>query len=136
VVEEIDLFQLVIEVDDELIQEGAEPWQRPLMTYMRIAQRLQPGSSAIWQYDPLFKAVDQIYAQLYAQLYRETDLNMPSMHAGALMFRDIFFPLRIPRIFGSPSINPADFLTDVPEMQKTMVVCRSTNWVNVFRSGN
>lgn len=112
--EEIDLFQPVIEVDNELIQEGAEPWQRPPIAYMRIAQRLQPGSSAIWQYDPLLKAVNQIYAQLY----RETDLHMPPMHAGAFMFRDIFFPLRIPRIFGSPSINPTDFLTDVPEIQK------------------
>jgi hypothetical protein len=34
------------------------------------------------------------------------------------MFRDVFFPLRIPCIYGSPGINPADFLTDVPDIPK------------------
>lgn len=112
--EEIDLMKLVIEVDGELIQEGAEPFQRALAAYMRIAQRLQPGSSSILQSDPLFNAVNHIYGELY----RPSDLHMPPMHIGAFMFRDIFFPLRIPVIFGSPAINPVDFLVDVPEIQK------------------
>ncbi len=107
-------MKLVIEVDGELIQEGAEPFQRPLAAYMRIAQRLQPGSSSILQSDPLFNAVNHIYGELY----RPSDLHMPPMHIGAFMFRDIFFPLRIPVIFGSPAINPVDFLVDVPERQK------------------
>jgi hypothetical protein len=47
VAEEIDLLKLVIQVDDELIQEGAEPFQRPLTAYLRIAGRLKPGSSSI-----------------------------------------------------------------------------------------
>jgi hypothetical protein len=114
VAEEIDLMRLVIEVDDELIQEGVKPFQRPQAAYLRIAQRLQPGSSAILQYDPLFNAVNQ----MYSELYRPSDLHMPPMHVGAFMFRDVFFPLRIPVIFGSPAINPVDFLIDVPETQK------------------
>lgn len=112
--EEIDLTKLVIEVDSELIQEGAEPFQRPLAAYMRIAQRLQPGSSFILQSDPLLNAVNHIYSELY----RPLDLHVPPMHIGAFMFRDVFFPLRIPVIFGLPAINPVDFLVDVPEIQK------------------
>nr|WP_290224214.1 hypothetical protein [Trichocoleus desertorum] len=112
--EEIDLMRLVIEVDDELIQEGAEPFQRPLIAYMRIAERLQPGSSSILQSDPLSNAVNHIYSELY----RPLDLHMPPMHVGAFMFRDVFFPLRIPVIFGSPVIKPVDFLIDVPEIQR------------------
>jgi hypothetical protein len=114
VVEEIDLRKLVIEVDDELIQKGVEPFQRPPSAYLMIAQRMKPGSSAILQYDPLFNAVNQIYAELY----RSTDLHMPPMYVGAFMFRDVFFPLRIPLIYGSPAINPVDFLIDVPDLPK------------------
>jgi hypothetical protein len=114
VTEEIDLMKLVIEVDDELIQKGAEPFQRPQATYLIIAQRLNPGSSVILEHDPLFNAVNQIYKELY----RLTDLVMPPMYMGAFMFRDVFFPLRIPLIAGEPSINPVDFLIDVPDIQK------------------
>jgi len=111
---EIDLMKLVLEVDEQLIQMGAEPFQRPQHAYQIIAKRLKPGSSAILQHDPLFNAVNQIYKQLY----RPVDLYMPPMHVGAFMFRDVFFPLRIPLIFGSPAINPVDFLADVPQIQK------------------
>jgi HEPN domain-containing protein len=40
------------------------------------------------------------------------------MYVGAFMFRDVFFPLWIPVGFGTPTINPVDFLTGVPEIQK------------------
>jgi hypothetical protein len=114
VAEEIDLMKLVIEVDDELIQKGMEPFQRPPSAYLMIAQKLKPGSSAFLQNDPLFNAVNQIYGELY----RSTDLHMPPMHVGAFMFRDVFFPLHIPLIYGSPAINPVDFLIDVPDIPK------------------
>jgi hypothetical protein len=114
VIEENDLTKLVIEVDDELIQKGMEPFQRPQCAYLIIAQRLKPGSSVTLEYDPLFQAVNQIYEQLY----RLTDMVMPPMHLGAFMFRDVFFPLRIPLIIGLPKINPLDCLIDVPEIQK------------------
>lgn len=116
--EKNDLTKLIIEVDDELIKEGAEPFQRPLAAYMKVAQRLQPGSGSvlrsILQDDPLFNAVNHVYRELY----RPSDLHMPPMHVGAFMFRDVFFPLRIPVMYGLPRINPIDFLTDVPEIQK------------------
>ncbi|NET02519.1 MAG: hypothetical protein F6K61_18565 [Sphaerospermopsis sp. SIO1G1] len=111
---EIDLMKLVIEVDDELIQKGLEPFQRRQATYLIIAQRLNPGSSVILEHDLLFNAVNQIYKELY----RLTDLVMPPIHIGAFMFRDVFFPLHIPLIYGSPAINPVDFLIDVPDIQK------------------
>lgn len=109
--EGINLTKLVLEVDDELMQQGVEPFQRPLHACRVIAERL---NAILPHDDPLFQAVDQIYNELY----RSTDLFMPPMHIGAFMFRDVFFPLRIPVIFGSPAINPVDFLIDVPEIQK------------------
>lgn len=109
--EEINLTKLVLEVDNELIQQGVEPFQRPFHACRMIAERL---NAILPHDDPLFQAVDQIYSELY----RPADLLMPPMHVGAFMFRDVFFPLRIPVIFGSPAINPVDFLVDVPEIQK------------------
>jgi hypothetical protein len=110
----IDLFKFVIEVDSELIQKQVEPFKRPHHAYLIIAEQLNPGSSSILEHDPLFSAVNQIYGELY----RPSDLWMPPMHVGAFMFRDVFFPLRIPIIYGQPMINPADFLVDVPDTQK------------------
>jgi hypothetical protein len=117
VAEETDLLKLVIQVDDELIQKGVEPFQRPLQAYLRIVRQLKPGSSSILQHDPLFNDVNQIYSELY----RPSDLHMPPMHVGSFMFRDVFFPLRIPLIYGSPAVNPVDFLTDVPDIPKRWI---------------
>jgi hypothetical protein len=38
--EEIDLRKLVIEVDEELITEGVEPFKRHLAAYFRILEKL------------------------------------------------------------------------------------------------
>ena len=58
---EIDLMQLVIEVDDELIREGKEPFQRPFLACHRVVKRLKGyTSSTIWP-DPLFDEIDKIY---------------------------------------------------------------------------
>lgn len=111
---ESDLTRLVIEVDDELIKEGIEPFQRPLAAYIKISQRLQSGCISTSQDNPLFNSINHIYSELY----RPSDLHMPPMHVGAFMFRDVFFPLCIPVIYGSPVVNPIDFLTDASEMQK------------------
>jgi hypothetical protein len=37
---DLDLDSLVMEVDDELIQEGSQPFQRPLHACSRIADRI------------------------------------------------------------------------------------------------
>ncbi|MBW4465536.1 MAG: hypothetical protein KME07_08855 [Pegethrix bostrychoides GSE-TBD4-15B] len=81
---------------------------------MRIAEHFQQRTSTTFQEDPLFKSVNQIYEALYSK----SDLQMPPVHVGAFMFRDVFLPIRIPIIYGRPAINPIDFLIDVPELQK------------------
>jgi hypothetical protein len=112
--EKLNLVEIVLEVDNQLIEMGVEPFQRPMQAYLMITQRLRPGSSVTLEYDPLFRDLNQIYKELY----RPVDLYMPPMYVGAFMFRDVFFPLRIPLIIGYPAIKPVDFLVDVPEIQK------------------
>lgn len=111
--EEPSLMKLVLEVDDELLQIGVEPFERPFHARLIIAKRLAAGG-AIPLDSSLLQAVDQIYSEIY----RPSDLHMPPIYVGAFMFRDVFFPLRIPIIYGSPEINPVDFLADVPETLK------------------
>jgi hypothetical protein len=115
--EEIDLRKLVIEVDEELITEGVEPFKRHLAAYFRILEKLglnQGSPRPLFGNDPLCDAIHQIYIQLY----RQSDLSMPSMYLGAFMFRDVFFPLRIPIVLGgSLAINPIDLL-DAPDIPK------------------
>jgi hypothetical protein len=112
---EIDWTRLIIAVDDELIQEGHLPSERPFAAYRRIKERLRPHDMyAHMQHDPIFQVVDQTYKELY----RSSDLHLPPMHVGAFMFRDVFFPLRIPVVYGVCTINPTDLLGDMPEIQK------------------
>jgi HEPN domain-containing protein len=109
---DIDLMKLVIEVDDELIAEGKQPFQRPFHANLKIGKRLQLGSRDICN-DSFSIKIQQIYGDLY----RSTDLHMPPMHIGAFMFRDVFFPLRISIIYGSPIIDPIKFLDDITDKQ-------------------
>jgi hypothetical protein len=113
--EEIDLRKLVIDVDEELINEGIEPFKRHGEAYFRILDRLGLfcNGRPLFGHDPLCDAIHQIYRQLY----RQSDLSMPSMYLGAFMFRDVFFPLRIPIMLGFPEINPVDLL-DAPDIPK------------------
>ena len=112
--EQIDLMKLVIEEDDKLIQEGEEPFRRSFKAYIRISQRLNPGCNVAITGNELSRAIQEIYKNLY----RPTDLHMPPMHVGAFMFRDVFFSLRVPVIFGSHVLNPIDLLIDATDFQK------------------
>jgi len=91
---EIDLMQLVIEVDDELIREGKEPFQRPFLACHRVVKRLKGYTSAtIWP-DPLFDEIDKIYKKLY----RPSDLYLPPVIWAHSCF-EMFFALFVFRSF-------------------------------------
>jgi hypothetical protein len=58
---EIDLRKLVIEVDNELIQEGIEPFKRHLGAYFRILDRLGLNNGhPLFGHDPLCDDIHQI----------------------------------------------------------------------------
>ncbi len=115
--EEIDLMKLVIEVDEELIQKGAEPFQRPMSAYLMIAQRLKPGSSTILQHDPLFNALNQIYnvvKQLpdYVESRYEAK-NFSRLELGRFLMNTQFISGEILRQFSERDFR-ADF-TETPD---------------------
>jgi len=112
---ENDLFDVVIGVDSELITKGVEPFARPLRACQVIADRMgRSFALGGGVEDPLVKAVHAVYRQLY----RQADLVTPPMHVGAFMFRDVFFPLRIPVIYGAPRSNPVELIGEMSDLQK------------------
>lgn len=111
---EVDLNQIIPEVDDELLAEGVLPFQRPLEACKRIADRLGVCFQIGGRPDPLVEAVHSAYGDLY----RRSDLVMPPLHVGVVMFRDVFVALRVPLIYGAPRINPADLLLDLSAVQR------------------
>lgn len=106
-----DLFQLLLEIDTQLIEKDVSPHARPLQACIAIAEQLGMSFNLG---DEFSRRVDAIYKNLY----RPSDLELPPMHVGAFMFRDVFFPLRIPVIYGTPAINPVELLLDMTDFQK------------------
>ena len=107
----IDLQALVMEVDTTLIDEGFEPFQRPLEACKRIADRLGISFTIGGKKDKFVEAVHFVYESFY----RHDDLYMPPMHIGTVMFRDIFLPLKIPVVYGQVEVDPINSLHEVPE---------------------
>ena len=108
---DFDLDSLVMEIDDELIKEGYQPFQRPLNACARIGERIGIGFTLGQEKDDFVEAVHKIYEKLY----RTSDLNTPPMHIGTFMFRDVFLPLRVLVIYGKVQLNPMQCMHDVPE---------------------
>ncbi|AGY60461.1 hypothetical protein [Gloeobacter kilaueensis] len=133
------LLKLVLKIDNQLVADGVLPHVRPIYAYQQIAFQLKRISDflLVLQYgDPLLDLVKSIYQDLY----REVDLWGAPVYAGAVMFRDVFFPIYIPDwklyitdylFFSNPAldwesgaIRPSDFLSssarsfDMTELQK------------------
>lgn len=108
---DVDLDSLVMEIDDELIKEGYQPFQRPLNACARIGKRIGIGFTIGQEKDDFVEAVHKIYEKLY----RISDLNTPPMHIGTFMFRDVFLPLRVFVIYGEVQLDLMQCMPDVPE---------------------
>ncbi len=48
------------------------------------------------------------------------------------MFRDVFFPIRIPHICGTPSINPVDFIRNMSDTSKQLLLDDEQNRLIFF----
>jgi hypothetical protein len=69
----------------------------------------------------------KLLRQHFDAYYRKEDLFMPPLHVGAFLFRDLFFPIRIPVIFGSPVIDLRQFLWQATESQAQLIFGKRTS---------
>jgi hypothetical protein len=109
--EEINLTKIVLEIDDELIKKGVEPYQRPHKACSLVAKKLGVAIVFGQGEDKLVRDIHDIYSKLY----RSVDLVQPPLHIGVFMFKDIFFPIKIPLLYGQVKIDLSCFLKEIPE---------------------
>ena len=113
-----ELKARILSLDNELISQGFEPWQRQMHIESKLSQELQISYVISDGNQP--RHVD-LLRQHFDAYYRKEDLFMPPLHVGAFLFRDLFFPIRIPVIFGSPVIDLSQFLCQATESQKQLI---------------
>lgn len=120
-----ELCELIQTLDDELIAQGAEPWQRELAIESRLSEKLRV-SYIIGDTGRQPRHV-RLLRRYFEQHYRRKDLFMPPLHVGAFLFRDLFFPVRIPLIFGLPTLDLRTFLVDATDSQKELIFGERTS---------
>jgi hypothetical protein len=113
-----ELSERILALDNELIDLGFEPWQRQINIESKLSQELQISYIVSERYEPHHV---KLIRQHFATYYRREDLFMPPLHVGAYLFRDLFFPIRIPIIVGSPAIDLRKFLCQATESQMMLV---------------
>lgn len=114
-----DLLRRIEEIDDELIVEGVEPWRRQLGVEVRLAKELRISYQI--NSGPNQPHHVHMLREFYGTYYREEDFYMPPAYVGSFLFRDIFFPIRIPHIFGSHPFTPAAFLGNAKPSQRAKI---------------
>jgi hypothetical protein len=123
-----ELFNFVIEADEEAFNEGLAPNQRSFHVTSKVMKRLgylsfvQSGVST----PPIVKRI----SALHNSLYRREDLSVGGLHGGIFMFRDVFVRIHIPIIYGRPQIDPFA-LTDLSKMQLKWL-CSRVNDMQAF----
>jgi hypothetical protein len=113
-----ELSERILALDNELIDQGFEPWQRQVHIESKLSQELHISYIASERHEPRHV---RLVKQHFAAYYRKEDLFMPPLHVGAFLYRDLFFPVRVPIIFGSPVIDLRKFLCQVTESQFRLV---------------
>lgn len=113
-----ELSERILALDNELIDQGFEPWQRQIHIELKLSQELQISYIVSERHEPHHV---KLIRQHFATYYRREDLFMPPLHVGAFLFRDLFFPIRIPIIWGSPVIDLRKFLCQATESQVKLV---------------
>lgn len=108
------LQSLIVAADDEALQEGTEPRQRPFSVIPKVMEKLG-YKEFVFGGQGTLPIVDKI-AALHRTLYRPSDLAIGGIHGGIFMFRDVFARVYVPIAFGHAAIDPFT-LTDLSSNQ-------------------
>lgn len=119
-----ELNDRILALDNELIDQGFEPWQREINIKSKLSQELQISYTISNGNQPHHVKLIKEYLATY---YRKEDLFIPPLHVGAFLFRDLFFAIRIPFIIGSPVIDLRKFLFQATESQARLIFGERTS---------
>ncbi len=99
-----ELFDLILNLEDELLAEGFDPKRRHLELPHRVMSQL--GHDSYICSGPNSPELFHRIRKIHQDLYRTKDVSVGGLHGGAFMFRGIAAEVRIPLFLGSVKINP------------------------------
>ena len=99
-----ELFDLILNLEDELLAEGFDPKSRHLELPHRVMSQL--GYDSYICSGPNSPELFHRIRKIHQTLYRTKDVSVGGLHGGAFMFRGIAAEVRIPLFLGSVKINP------------------------------
>ena len=102
-----ELFELILQLEDELLEQGMEPKHRAFRLPSKAMRQLGYKSFVV-SGSGRSETLDRIRA-IHKTLYRRKDIAAGGIHGGAFMFRGIAAAVSIPLIFGNTMINLFEF---------------------------
>ena len=100
----------------EEFRKGVPANRRPLSLVHRICDELGLQGAIPLSHPQLERA-----RQAHGRLYRKKDLGIGGVYAGLAVHLDICFSVKMPHIFGSPAVDPFDWV-DITEIQKCRLI--------------
>ena len=113
-VSEEQLFELLLEADDEAFLAGEDvkhrAWSAPqrVMSKLGYVSYVMAGVGMPAELDRL--------REMQKQLYRPHDTGVGGVHLGAFMFRDVFAKITVPIVYGRVGVDPFK-VTDLNQLQ-------------------
>ena len=98
------IFELILELEDELLAEGFEPKERHFRLPVRAMEHL--GYSSFVVSGRHVPEVLSRIREIHGKLYRTKDVAIGGSHGGAFMFRGIAGSIHVPWFFGTAHIYP------------------------------
>ena len=97
--EDPELWDLIWNLEDELLAEGLDPRQRCFHLPVRAMERL--GYASFVLFGPHEPALLRRIRTFHQTLYRTKDVAVGGLHGGVFMFRGVAVEVRVPLSFGS-----------------------------------
>lgn len=97
-----DFVDAVFAIDGELISKGVEPQNRPIQVAVELNRRAH--RSTVFGGGPRDPVVDVVH-KIFEIVYGQNNLGVGAIHVGTLMLRDVFYPVRVPMVFGRVGLD-------------------------------
>jgi len=98
-----ELRTIVLEIDEEMRQEGIPVEQRSVRLRRRLSNRLKSWS--------LYETPEQRAAsEILESLYPQGALGFKHTYTGAFYYKDVIYPLGVGTVFGRVTIKPEKFI--------------------------
>ena len=111
------LLQILLEVDQAGVDAGEEPKARSLKNMIRLAAAVKPGGGTVLAGEGTSSYITKAVA-IMRKLYRPCDNGIGALHVGAIMFRDMFFRINIPIIYGEYMLDPFESIDMTLDQQR------------------